>query len=180
MSGTRNFSGLIEQVSTCIEAAYNKGYKAAKQDIVAIGNKSEYARGLSDAERAMRRLCLNTDMGGLSCRELDIIFGKGTTAQIINSYSMSEIIEKIREYDEHKEESVKDENEINVGDEVYYIDENKQKIVTCIDGKNVTVLCSSGKSEEFDISELHKTGRHYDIADLLGRLGKDLRKSMSY
>ena len=179
---TRNLDGLKTQTLNCIEAAYNKGYKAAKQDIVAVGNKSEYARGLSDAERAIKRICLNQDMGGLSYREIDIIFGEGTPAKVLNKYAMYEIIEKIRKYDEQKqrEESVKDEDKINVGDEVYYLDENMPKIVTCIDGKDVTVLCSSGKSEEFDISELHKTDRHYDIEGFLVKLGVSLDESMSY
>lgn len=124
---TRNLDGLKAQTLNCIEAAYDKGYKAAKQDIVAVGNKSEYARGLSDAERAIKRLCLNQGMGGLSYREIDIIFGEGTPAKVLSRYTMSEIIEKIRKYDEHKQ---KDED--------------------------VTAACSSDDDEYegFDISEL--------------------------
>ena len=104
----RNLGGLIAQVSACIVKAYDKGYKAAKQDAVAISNKSEYERGLADSEKAIKRLCLSPEMGGLSYEEENIIFGRGTLADTLDKYTMAEIIEKIRKYDEQKEESAQD------------------------------------------------------------------------
>jgi hypothetical protein len=177
MSGTRNLDGLKTLASKCIEKAYDKGYRAAKQDAVASDNKSEYERGLADAEKAIKRLCLSPDMGGLSYEEENIIFGKGTLADTLDKYTMSEIIEKIREYDGRKqqEELVKFCNGIHIGDEVYILDKNHKSIVTALlDGGNkANILCASGNYSVVETRKLHKTGRLYRIGDILKGLSEE-------
>ena len=99
------------------------------------------------------------------------IFGTKGTFVIFLKYSISEIIEKIRKYDEEKaERNASPDNELHIGDEVYALDENRRKIVTAIKGNAVIVLCSSGKCGEFNISDLHKTGRRFVIDEILREL----------
>lgn len=127
MSGTRNLEGLKTQVLTCIEAAYDKGYKTAKQDITATGNKSEYERGLNDAEKARTRLVSAVANGGLSECELEQIFDLRDYGDVLTEYTIYEIIEKIREYDKRKKVEKASDDEICVGDEVMLINQ-KEKI----------------------------------------------------
>jgi hypothetical protein len=185
MSGKRNLEGLKTQMLECIEAAYDKGYKAAKQDVVATGNKSEYERGLNDAEKARKRLVSAVLNGGLSEYELEQIFDLRDCGDVLIEYTISEIIEKIREYDErkHRKESTKDnddeihigdeiyilDNDDNIDDEVYIISKNHRGIVTALldSGNKANILCASGNYSVVEISQLHKPGGVYDIAGIL-------------
>ncbi len=176
MSETRNLDELIEQVSTCIAAAYNKGYEAAKQYIVAVGNKSEYERGLLDAEKAIRRLVVSIVDGGLSAEEMRMIFGISQDYAILTNFSMSEIVEKIREYDEEKvERNISLNNELHIGDEVYILDKNNKAVVTSLldNGRKVNILCTSGNYLVVETQKLHKTGRLYSIEDILKELSEE-------
>jgi hypothetical protein len=177
MSGTRNLDGLKMQVLTCLDASYEKGYKAAKQDVVATGNKSEYERGLNDAEKAIKRVINEPSKGGLYANEMQKIFGTKGTFTILLSYSMPEIIEKIREYDGRKqqEEPVKFCNGIHIGDEVYILDKNHKSIVTALlDGGNkANLLYASGNYIVVETQKLHKTGRLYRIGDILKGLSEE-------
>ena len=174
MSGTRNLEELKTQALTCVEAAYDKGYKAAKQDIVAAGNKSEYERGLNDAEKAVRRLTVSIAAGGLTPGEKQMIFGLSQDYVILTNFSMSEIIEKIREYDDEKaERNASPDNDLHIGDEVYAHDKNVKKIVLGItDFGNFAVLSQNGNFGVFSKGELHKTGKTYPVAELIMELDK--------
>jgi hypothetical protein len=174
MSGTRDLDELIAQVSTCIEAAYDKGYKAAKQDVVATGNKSEYERGLNDAEKARLRLVNAVSNGGLSEHELKEIFDFRDYGDVLTEYTISEIIDKIREYDERKqqEELKKADDEIHVGDEIYQTNSTHKYIVTAfLDNGGIFVLGDDGFTVVFTRDEIHKTGRNYPIKAILKELG---------
>ena len=109
--------------------------------------------------------------GGLYANEMQEIFGTKGTFVILLKYSISEIIEKIREYDDKKaERNASPDNELHIGDEVYALDESKRKTVTAIDGNIVIVLGASGKYGTFNTSELHKTGRRFVIDEILREL----------
>ena len=167
MSGTRNLEGLKTQVLTCIEAAYDKGYKAAKQDVVAVGNKSEYERGLNDAWECAKKIVI-TDR--LSCDELEKIFGYRSVDTIFRIFSASEVVTKIKEYEDRQK---KTDDEIHIGDEVYAHDKNVKKIVLGItDFGNFAVLSQNGNFGVFSKCELHKTGKAYPVAELIMELDK--------
>lgn len=171
MSGTRNLDELRTQALHCIEDAYIKGYEAARQDIIATGNKSEYERGLKDAEKAVKRVINEPSRGGLYSNEMQEIFGTKSMNAILWNHSLSEIIEKIREYDEKKaERNASPDNELHIGDEVYTLDKNDRRIVTALDKNIALVLCASGKYGVFEISKLHKTGRRFAIDEVLREL----------
>lgn len=76
----------------------------------------------------------------------------------------------------HKE--YRQRTEINVGDEVYLIDECHPRVVTCItkiNGENPAAVqfTKSGKWVVDNVTELHKTGRHFDqIEEVLKALGE--------
>lgn len=171
MSGTRNLDGLRTQALHCIEDAYIKGYEAAKEDIIATGNKSEYERGLDDAEKAIKKIFNEPSKGGLYANEMQEIFGTKDIVTVFLNHSISEIVEKIRKYDEEKaERNASPDNDLHIGDEVYALDKNNRKTVTAIKGVIVTVLSSSGEYGEFNISDLHKTGRRFVIDEILREL----------
>jgi hypothetical protein len=177
MSGTRNLDGLKTLASKCIEKAYDKGYKSGSKEgnindgTFAAKVKEAYNNGLSDAEKAIKRVINEPSKGGLYANEMQKIFGTKGTFTILLSYSMPEIIEKIREYDEKKSErNVSPDNELHIGDEVYALDENRRKVVTAINGNTAIVLCTNGKCGAFYISDLHKTGKHFAIDKVLGEL----------
>lgn len=173
MSGTRNLNGLRTQVIDCIESAYIKGYEAAKQDIIAAGNKSEYERGLKDAEKARSRLVSAVSNGGLSEYELEQIFDLRDYGDVLTEYTIPKIIEKIREYDEKKaERNASPDNELHIGDEVYIIDQKHRSVVTSLldNGWKVNLLCASGNYTVVEISKIHKTGRRFAIDEVLREL----------
>lgn len=200
MSETHNLDGLIAQVSTCIEAAYNKGYKAAKEDIIAAGNKSEYERGLDDAEKAIKRVLNEPSKGGLYANEMQEIFGTKGTFVIFLKYSVSEIIEKIREYDNKKQVNNRcdtckyqhldrehfpccdccdndrweqGDSEIHVGDEVYSLDSKYKYVVLGFLGNGkVFVLSCRGLTGVFNSKQVHKTGRNYPVKEILEKLNE--------
>ena len=175
MSEVRDLEELKTQALTCVEAAYDKGYKAAKQDIVAAGNKSEYERGLNDAEKAVRRLTVSIAAGGLTPGEKQMIFGLSQDYVILTNFSMSEIIEKIREYDERKRQEVKKtcDDEIHIGDEICLNSGTRKYIVTAfLDNGKLFVLEDDGFTVLFDCNEIHKTGRNYPIMEILRKLNE--------
>lgn len=168
MSGARNLDGLRTQALHCIEDAYIKGYEAAKQDIVAVGNKSEYERGLNDAWECAKKIATSD---GLEYDDLEQIFGYRGYDLIFGNFSASEAIARIKEYEEAiAERNASPDGELHIGDEVYSLDESKRKTVTAIDGNTVIVLGASGKYGTFNISELHKTGRRFVIDEILKEL----------
>lgn len=174
MSGTRNLDGLKTQALTCIEAAYDKGYKAAKQDIVAVGNKSEYERGLNDAEKARVRLISAVSDGGLSMDEIIDIFDATDYEAVFENFTICEIIERIKEYDERKRQEVKKvcDDEIHIGDEIYKTNRTHKYIVTAfLDNDGIFVLGDDGFTVVFTCDEIHKTGRNYPIKAILKELG---------
>lgn len=164
-------SGFIYDAQASLKAAYCKGYATAKKEITAEAQESEYKRGLNDAEKAMKRVVDEPSNGGLYASEMQEIFETTNIVTIFLNHSISEIIERIREYEEKKtERNASPDSELHIGDEVYALDESKRKTVTAIDGNIAIVLSASGKYGTFNISELHKTGRRFAIDEILREL----------
>lgn len=116
-----------------------------------------YEDGLNEAWEAARKIaCLSSD-DGYTMEDLIKIFGLDCVSTIFKKQSANEAVTKIKEY----------ENRIEVGDEVYCLDINYPRVVTCIfevretgDIKAVS-FASSGKVCVDYVSDLKKTGRHF-------------------
>lgn len=168
MSGTRDLNGLRTQVLDCIESAYDKGYKAARQDIVADANKSEYERGLNDAWKCAKKIAT---VDGLSIEELGKIFDTRSMNAILERFSVSEAIAKIKEYEDKQK---KTDDEIHVGDEIYCRGSKYKYIVLSIlDNGKIFVLSGRGLTGVFALNQVHKTGRNYPVMEILKELGND-------
>lgn len=156
MSGTRNLDGLKTQVLTCIEAAYDKGYKAAKQDVVAVGNKSEYERGLNDAWECVGKMerLLYSDV-------FSNVFGNTDFYTVVTKMSASEAMTKIKEYEE-----------IHVGDEIIFEDK-KYIVVNICKYKDSAVIVNDTDVIVTPTKNVKKTGRKYSVAEMLEGLKND-------
>ena len=159
-----------------IKAAYLKGYATAKKGIAAEAQEREYKRGLDDAEKAIKRVINEPSKGGLYANEMQKIFGTKSINVILWNHSMSEIIEKIQEYDERKqqEESVKaSDDEIHIGDEIYKTNRtHKYIVIAFLDNDGIFVLGDDGFTVVFTCDEIHKTGRNYPIKEILKKLSE--------
>lgn len=156
-----------------IKAAYLKGYAVAKKEIAAEAQESEYKRGLDDAEKAIKKIFNEPSKGGLYANEAQEIFGTKGIATIFLNHSISEIVEKIRKYDEEKaERNASPDNELHIGDEVYITDKKLRAIVTAFldNRRKANLLYASGNYTVIEISVLHKTGRRFVIDEILREL----------
>ena len=133
-----------------------------------------YEQGLADAWDAARKICLNECDGGMTPTEVNKIFGVGFYRDALLEYSASEAIEKIRQYEQEKEE------QIQVGDEVkgkYGTTAGMLGIVTRLDDalQNYNVVWSDGSTICFtgyrERGDVVKTGRHFpEIAEVLQKM----------
>ena len=162
MSGTRNLDGLKTQALTCIEAAYDKGYKSGINDgnindgTFAAKVKEAYDNGLNDAWECVGKMekLLYSDV-------FSNVFGNTDYYTVVTKMSASEAMTKIKEYEE-----------IHVGDEIIF--EDKKYIVINIPkyGDNVVIV------NDTDVlvtptENVKKTGRKYSIAEMLEGLKND-------
>lgn len=189
------FKELFDHAPTIIEAD-----EVAKQDVIAIGNKSEYERGLNDAEKAVKRVINEPSRGGLYANEMQKIFGTKGTFSILLRYSISEIIKKIREYDNKKQVNNRcdtckyqhldrehfpccdccdndrweaEDDEIHVGDEVYCLNPtHKYVVLGFLDNGKIFVLSGKGLTGSFALNQVHKTGRNYPVMEILEKLNQ--------
>ncbi len=123
--------------------------------------KETYQRGLNDAWDAARKLMLDTNHGGLTNYEIEEIFGVDEEQTIIN-YSASECIEKIRQYEQEKEE-------IKVGDEV--ITSAGKAVVIGVGPVHFEFVFADGSTGYDKVENAKKTGRHFpEIAEVLAKM----------
>ena len=169
---------LLEDIN---KAEYERGYKDGQNSLASAYaegkgeilledvKKVEYERGLNDAWEAARKIVLVENDGGIPYQWIDEIFHVSDVKNILRDYSVSEVIEKLKAWDEKKAEDAA----IQVGDEVL-IEGARGVIVTS--GNICKVILwengqfSSWSSDFYDLSK-RKTGRHFDqIADVLKQL----------
>lgn len=152
---------------------YQAGYVEGS-DMNLIGDA--YQEGLNDAWECFKKLVYPVKDGGFSTERLCEIFGTSLPSHIIRDFSPSEAIQKIKDYEERKKQK---DAEICVGDEVYTsLDENFKYIVTRIyryDELVANLLSQNGTwGRVMKLSNLHKTGKHYDaIEEVLKELRGD-------
>jgi hypothetical protein len=97
----------LEQVR---KEAYEKGRKDVETQFCSYdackNRQEEYQRGLNDAWEAARKICLNDSDGGLTVTEIANIFDVSYYRDAMKKYSVHEAIEKIRKYEQEKEEII--------------------------------------------------------------------------
>lgn len=187
--------GMKRQAQELIDQAYQKGSKAGYEEGFKNGFDEGVShpdiniieewidKGRSEAWEAARTIidfwfnvahCDPNNFAKLF--GIDAHLGDHVFEKLFEQFTASEAIEKLRAYEEQKDA------EIKVGDEVYLIDKNHTRVVTCIfcengDYKKAVQITESGKWVVDKISELQKTGRHFDaIEEVLKKMQEDTSK----
>ena len=115
----------------------------------------------NEIEKCYKRVILDTLDGGLSPKELKEIFDTESAYSIVLAYSASEIVDKVKAYDQQKE--------IHTGDEVVCkIDKEFKFVVTSVDrGRGrCTVMSATGQYGTYGLDQLEKTGKTYPITEI--------------
>ena len=147
------------------DTAYQRGINDGSLD-VKQRVEGAYQRGLDEAWECARKVALNPNENGLSVEELDEIFGCATIQQVFRRYTVSEVIAKLKAYEE------KAENDIRVGDEV--IDEDGEKFwVTKIHNGIAEGIMANGEVTCTYLNVTEQTGRHVDINKILEEMRHD-------
>lgn len=162
---------MVMNLEEAYDYGYDHGYTDAKNelgqnaiDLAHEESNRAYQQGLEDAWEAAKKI------KRMDIAERDAIFAEigKSTYSIIMSMPASEVIAKIKEY----EDKQKQDTEMKVGDEVYLLDENHPRVVTNVfdDGGRTRAvqISENGKWVVDDVKELHRTGKHFDqIAEVL-------------
>ena len=169
---------------------YDEAYKRGRKDTIdEIGcNEKEIATkacqsGLDDGKKmgmeliweVARKIILPSKRGGFTIDEFAECFGSDVSKyDVVEHYSASEAIEKIRQYEQEKEEK------ITKGDVVRIKSAPEVEIlVTCADEEHVSGIaltevdgcCEIGDQyTDIVIHKVEKTGRHYEIAEVLQKV----------
>ena len=152
----------LEQVR---KEAYEQGYKKclSEHDFDSpCVSCDEYKRGLADAWEAARKVTQVRKYGGYGdC--LEEVFGCHDTTWDVFDYSASECIEKIRQYEQGKEE------QIQVGDEV--ITASGKAVVLGVGPVHFEYVNADGSNGFAKVKNAEKTGRHFpEIAEVLRKM----------
>jgi preprotein translocase subunit YajC len=128
-----------------------------------------YEDGLNEAWECAKKIEAPTVEGGLSGRELALIFKDGATLyKVFKNYSAREAVTRIKEYEEEQKKAA----EIKIGDEVTDND-GWRGVVTCIspDGEYLVVTLQDGSALRWEKEHFKKTGRHFpQIAEVLKQM----------
>lgn len=168
----------LEQVR---EEAYEDGYKTAKvqcniqaeKDLREVGER-HYQKGLEDIWRVARKIILPSKRGGFTIDEFAGCFGSDVSKyDVVEHYSASEAIEKIRQYEQEQEE-------IHLGDEVTFLPNNAKGIVTECHVPDISDIFDKyavwcGGTMEYVLKQhLTKTGRTFpEIAEILQKMKEE-------
>ena len=181
-------AGMKKQAQELIEQAYNSGYavgyaeceeELAKEAITEDEQEKWLEQGRNEAWEVAKKISLLPDDGGLSIPDIQTIFRVSHDGEVFESFSASEAIEKIREWEKEKKQ---EEVEIHVGDEIRVGEEyrNAFNAVVCMAGKRYDGIevyqCISGSGLHVTYTSednVRKTGRHFpEIAEVLKKLGE--------
>lgn len=157
----------LEADEEIIEADVYYNYSNNGKDYSIIGNiefeeenKKTYEDGLNEAWELARDIILADNTTFTRLRKN--VFGDDALFDIIRKYSASEVIKKIREYEE-----------IKVGDEVKW--QNGLGVIIEYDGYSTTVMKPNGTATiVYNETVLKKTGRHFpQIEEVLKKLKEE-------
>lgn len=157
-----NDMNISERLSEVIKENQNLKQQLSEQNIKLNKIQADVNRelkGVSDEEfREAYEFWKNNNTN--ICTE---IWGNGMLSEILFHTSLSEFVNKYKEYKDKQ-------NEIKAGDEVYYLDHNYKSIVTSVEDGVAVMITNNGKWSTCNTEELHKTGKHYDIESILNGL----------
>lgn len=163
MKNYNDIFGLKDDISRIVNSVYDQGYDKAYHDRQieeqfdedkAIEIEEAYQKGLNDTWKCVQKIC------SMITPTREKVFGTGPLADILDSYSASEAMAKIKEYEEQVDE------EIKVGDEVM-VDGMCMYVLGVESGGWKQLWCPSTGSvyDNITTSEMTKTGGHLTIFD---------------
>lgn len=146
----------LEQVR---KEAYDSGYDDAKG-----GYENGFENGMIVAWDAARKISMSKIDGGFSWESMNNMFGTDSPSKIYKTFTASEAIEKIRQYEQENEE-------IKIGDEVTAEHGDSTFTVTWMSDRCICGIDSDGRCYSYELNEVDgKTGNHHDIATVLEKM----------
>lgn len=146
---------------------YNEGYDRCFEKHNLLNIKESYQKGLSDMHECVKKIFGNE----IPPDDLVKMFGSdpySLIGKILEVYSATEIIERIRAYEYEQEKK-----DIKVGDEVLYEDEKGVVIVPEENGHYAAAFTAGGMRICEPDYKLRKTGKHYpEIVKILQEMRK--------
>lgn len=131
-----------------------------------------YLKGAEDMRKAISAITIVN--GGMSAQDLEEFFGAHHYGYILIENSAKDIIDKVNQWKEEKEKL--EETEFKVGDEVEFWDTNcelfKKYVIIKADPSSTVIWLLNLKTfcriwyDKDKISDLKKTGRHFDTIDI--------------
>lgn len=151
-----------------------KGFNSLVFDMTGVGKltpytepdleqirKEAYERGAEDMRKALR-LLIDCDDDCLTIPDIFHTFREGSYHAVVRKHPAMEIIEKIRQYEQGKEE-------IKVGDEV--IAASGKAVVTSVGPVYFEFVYANGAIGSDKVKNAKKTGRHSpEIAEVLQKM----------
>ena len=124
----------------------------------------KYQQGLTDAWEAARKISLAKIDGGFSWESMNNMFGTDSPSKIYKTFTASEAIEKIRQYEQEKEE-------IKIGDEVTAEHGDSTFTGPWMSDVCICGIDSDGRCYSYELGEVDgKTGNHHEIAAVLEKM----------
>ncbi len=172
--------GMKKQAQELIEQAYQRGFKAGQEKAFVVDSNKFKEQGRDEAWEAAKKIYLPIKDGGLFEEEIQKIFGVELFTTILKEFSVSEVIEKLRAYEE--QEKQEEDKEIHVGDEVILnakssFGANTKAIVIAIDKATYPyrIMDKDSDTDWVGRDEIdHKTGRHFpEIAEVMKKMMED-------
>lgn len=143
---------------------YQIGYKMGLEDGAKAQNEAQYSKGSEDARQTLLNLLKipSGEWGNMFDRDSYYV------EAIFKHYSINEIVERIKAYEEKK----RAEETIECGDEVTILKSGITGIVFAIKGGGYEILSSDAKWNKLLENQIEKTGRNFktDVTQLLHKL----------
>ena len=133
--------------------------------------------GMCEAWEAARKICTNWCIND---NDLGLIFGKGKTIDdIMREFTATEAIEKIRQYEQRQEEQITKGDIIlikSTPEAEILVTYANEEYVSGIALTEVNGNCEIGDQyTNIRISNVEKTGKHYDIVSALKKMQEGVR-----
>lgn len=160
-------SKLIPYTELDVEAIRDEAYdKGLNDGWTNVHNECEaaYQNGLYNAWDVARKIMLSEADGGIQWKLKEQWFGKFTIYDIFKDVPAMDVIEKIRQYEQEKEE-------IHVGDEV---DDGVANLIVLEINEDGTVKGFDDSGSIIHATPRKKTGRHFsEIAEVLRKMQEE-------
>ena len=151
------------------DEAYKRGYKDCETRYCSFdacpNRQAEYQRGLDDAWKAAKKLFSSMADSDIE-KAFPTEWNNGGFNALIN-LQPQEVIKKLKAYEE------KQDDKIEVGDEVEVLNSGSKYLVAWIAGTSICGFAHDGVTCRLQPSDVRKTGRHFDIASILEEMRND-------